>query len=370
MIYKHLLLPFMTVVIMAGCSKEDETSPLHTSENISKSAADQSPLVVTSPAPFFTNLFDVSGGGWTGGDGAYSIPLPDGRILWTFGDSFLGTVNPDYSRPGTPLINNSFVIQDGNQLTTLHGGTAANPSAYVIPFGDPSHFYWPADGTVIGNKLYMFMLRVRLTGTGGPFGFETIGTDMAVFSLPDIQLINQYEIVRTTQVLVGVSIYEEGEYIYTYGTRSTFGKNCLVARLNINDPNEIEYWNGTDWGSEIVIDAYLKRGNGENLFVSNMFSVFKRGNKYHLLTQQDFFGSLIYLYTGDSPIGPWYNQIEVYDTPETGYVMWTYNAICHPHIVHPTKGMLVSYSTNALNFFDLFNDVRNYRPRFFWLNEA
>ncbi len=370
MTYRNSLLTIPVLIVLAGCSKDENY--IHTSEedNVSKSTADQSPLVVTSPAPFFTNLFDVSGGGWTGGDGAYSIPLPDGRILWTFGDSFLGTVNPDYSRPGTPMINNSFVIQDGDQLTTLHGGTPANPSAYVIPFGDPSHYYWPGDGTVIGNKLYMFMLRIRSTGTGGPFGFEHIGTDMAVFSLPDIQLINQYEIARTKQVLMGVSIYEEGEYIYTYGTRSTFGKNCLAARLSIYNPSAIEYWNGTNWGSEFVIDAYLKRGNGENLFVSNMFSVFKRENNYHLLTQEDFLGSRIYLYTGPSPIGPWSNKIEVYDTPESGSVMWTYNASCHPHITHPTKGMLVTYSTNAQNFFDLFNDVRNYRPRFFWLNEA
>ena len=29
---------------------------------------------------------------WTGGDATYSVPLPDGRVLWMFGDSFIGTV--------------------------------------------------------------------------------------------------------------------------------------------------------------------------------------------------------------------------------------------------------------------------------------
>ncbi len=32
------------------------------------------------------------GPGWTGGDGGWSVPLPDGRVLWLFGDSFLGRV--------------------------------------------------------------------------------------------------------------------------------------------------------------------------------------------------------------------------------------------------------------------------------------
>jgi len=57
----------------------------------------QAPAAVPDEA--FGQLFVRFGDGWTGGDGTSSVPLPDGRTLWMFGDTFLGQVNPDRSRP-------------------------------------------------------------------------------------------------------------------------------------------------------------------------------------------------------------------------------------------------------------------------------
>jgi hypothetical protein len=363
---------FVFTVFLISCQKAEEEGPAGNTDSkdfVSKAASN---AVETQTATFYKNLFNTYGDGWTGGDGAYSIQLPDGRILWTFGDSFLGTVNPDYTRTG-PLVNNLFVIQDGNEITTLQGGTEENPEAYVKPFGNPNHYYWPGDGLAIGNKVYMFMLRIRPTGEGGVFGFEHIGTDMAVFSLPDLELIDQYPLARTTEFLMGVSLLKEGNYVYVYGTRTTLGKTAVAARFDVSDPTSITYWNGTEWGNDFVGDAYLKRSNGQDLAVSNQFKVFKYGNSYRFLVQDDFFGAAIKIYQSDSPVGPWSNPITVYETPETGAAngdIFTYNAIAHPHIVHPEKGMLVTYSVNSFDFFDLFQDARIYRPRFFWVKPS
>lgn len=356
-------------LIFFACQKAEEEIPGDDPKSQSDESKEASNEVETQTAFFYKNLFDTNGDGWTGGDGAYSIQLPDGRILWTFGDSFLGTVNPDYTRTG-PLVNNLFVIQDGDQITTLQGGTEEDPEAYVTPFGNPNHYYWPGDGIAIGDKVYIFMLRLRPTGEGGVFGFEHIGTDMAVFSLPDLQLINQYPIARTTEFLMGVSLLREGNFVYVYGTRSTLGKTAVAARFDVSDPSNITYWNGTDWGSDFVGNAYLKRSNGQDLAVSNQFKVFKYRDSYRFLVQDDFFGAAIKIYQSDSPVGPWSNPITIYETPETGADngnIFTYNAFAHPHIVHPDKGMLVTYSVNTYNFFDLFQDARLYRPRYFWV---
>jgi hypothetical protein len=355
-------------ITFASCAK-DEPDPVPTEASSPLLSNTISTAITTAPAPFFESLFNTFGGGWTGGDGVYSYALPDGRILWTFGDSFLGTVNPDYTRSG-PMINNCFVIQDGTNLTTLHGGTTAQPKAYVTPWDNPNHWYWPGHGQVIGNKLYMFMLRIRSTGAGGVWGFEHIGTDMAVFSLPSLQLTEQYEVVRHKEYLFGVSTFREGNTIYVYGTRSLFGKRGLVARIHVDNPQHIEYWNGTDWGNQFAGSAYMLRTNGEDLIVSNQFTVFAYKGKYHLLTQEDFLSPKIYLYSGDTPVGPWGNRKLVYITPETGGNLFTYNAFLHEHITHPQHGVLVTYSVNSQNFWDLFGDARIYRPRFFWLNEA
>jgi hypothetical protein len=363
----YFLTLIATFFLLPSCEKQ-ELDPA-TENPAEPKSIEISPTIQTSPAPFFANLFHTFGGGWTGGDGVYSYPLPDGRILWTFGDSFLGTVNPDYTRTG-PMINNTFVVQDGTSITTLHGGTVANPEAYVKPWDNANHWYWPGHGEIIDNKLHMFMLRMRSTGTGGVWGFEHVGTDMAVFSLPSLQLIDQYEVSRSTEYLMGVSTYREGNVVYVYGTRSLLGKRCMVAKLNVDNPDVIEYWNGTTWGSEFDGDAYLLRANGEDLIVSNQFTVFKYGEKYFLMTQEDFLGDGIYLYKSNSPTGPWGDRKLIFETPESGGNLFTYNAFLHKHIVHPTKGVLVSYSVNSQNFWDLFADARIYRPRFFWLKAS
>jgi len=361
-----------TICFIAVSCQKDEESIIPESKSTLNEGKSASTLVETEIATTFKNLFNRFGDGWTGGDGAYSIPLPDGRLLWTFGDSFLGTVNPDYTRTG-PLVNNVFVIQDSDELTTLAGGTEENPEAYVTPWNNSNHYYWPGDGVVIGNKLYMFMLRIRATGQGGVFGFEHIGSDMAVFSLPDLQLIDQYKVNRSTEVMMGVSIFRENEFVYVYGTRSTLGKNALVARYQVGNPTELEYWNGTGWGGQFDNNAYMQLANGQNLGVSNQFKVFKWNGSYRLLVQDDFFGAAIKVYRSDSPVGPWSNPITIYETPETGADggnIFTYNAFAHPHVIDPNKGMLVTYSVNSFDFFSLFQDARLYRPRFFWVKPS
>ena len=58
----------------------------------------------------YDNLFIPQNKGWQGGDVAHSIELNDKRILWLFGDTFIG--NNDYGQRKVlfPHINNSLAI--------------------------------------------------------------------------------------------------------------------------------------------------------------------------------------------------------------------------------------------------------------------
>jgi hypothetical protein len=360
--WKSLFTLFI-VLTLCSCSKDEILLDKEISSSQEKNT---SPGLEVEPAYYYLNLFDRNGGGWTGSDGTYSLPLPDGRVLWSFGDTFLGTVNPDYSRPFSGLINNSFMIQDGSNMITYHGGTTENPEAYVKP-SNPDYFYWPGDATVIGDRVLMYMQIIHLTGAGGAFGFEHLGADVAIFQLPSFELISLLPYELSTDILPGVSIYEEGQYIYSYATRSVNGKNTLVSRVHISDPSSEEFWNGTEWQSSRVINAYMKLDNGQNLKTSNMFTVFKYGGKYRLVTQADYLGRRIFVYSGNSPMGPWGNRQVIYTTPETAGDIWTYNAYAHPHIIHPEKGILISYNVNSFDFLGLFEDARIYRPRFIWV---
>ena len=78
-------------------------------------ACQTQPRFITEPLPRYDAVFERISG-WTGGDGAYSIALNDGRILWMFGDTLVGRVQ-NGRRLDSRLINNSAAIQTGRKPT-------------------------------------------------------------------------------------------------------------------------------------------------------------------------------------------------------------------------------------------------------------
>ena len=51
--------------------------------------------------------------GWVGGDGAFSVPLSDKRVLWLFSDTWVGSVR-DGKRKAARMVNNSVGVQEGS----------------------------------------------------------------------------------------------------------------------------------------------------------------------------------------------------------------------------------------------------------------
>src|SRR5947207_15410968 len=146
--------------------------------------------VTVTPDAAFQAMFESYGNDntllddWTGADGALSVLLPDGRVVWDFSDTFLGFVNRDNSRPpGQPFINNSMIVQDSGALVqTLHGGTAQSPTSLIIPV-DQNAWYCLGDMTIEGDRLCVFAMEFIRT-CPGPFDFQLVGDAMAWFGLP------------------------------------------------------------------------------------------------------------------------------------------------------------------------------------------
>jgi len=97
---------------------------------------------------------------WLGGDGATSVDLTHGRVLWLFGDSF---IDPSGSglRRASDLVRNSIAIQTGYDPTCaemkfswkMKGG---KPAAFFERKGDS--WFWPGSGIMVGNRLLIFLM--------------------------------------------------------------------------------------------------------------------------------------------------------------------------------------------------------------------
>lgn len=356
--YYYLTLALSVVIIFTRC--ETNTSP----ETATKH---DSVYVDTS----FVNFFARDCCGVTGSDGYYSVPLPDGRIVWIFGDSFLGTVNPDGSREkrSPVFIRNAFAVQDGDSLRSLYQVIDGWESSLVIPpdavkgteFSEDSLWYWPGDGLVEDGKLKVFMSGFYQAEPGG-WGFRWTGANLATFSLPDLQLqsIDPIDYPGEVEIHWGHAVCDDApNYTYIYGAGDKFPYVARVKKGNVLAP--WEFFTGSEWVSDSRQAKPMTDFKG-----SEQFSVIRIKDKYVLLTQSgDFLDSGLFSATSDLPFTGWSQEKELYKLKPLKPVkdLFAYNPVAHPHFTQNDE-LLVSYCVNSFNLEDLFIDASKYRPVF------
>lgn len=321
---------------------------------------------------------------WTGGDSTYSVPLPDGRTVWMFSDTFLSPTydcgspeEPCHQRSwSSPLVNNSFVVEEaGGLTTTLHGGTGASPTALIRPPvpHDLRSFYWMGDGVVEGGELRVFVRRFPVMGTLPP---TAEAVDIATFSLPDLRLVRIDEGIGAggvrpwafvppsrelpVPVTWGAAILEDADFTYIYGTEEyPLFKHLHVARVARGQllTAPWEHFDGTGWSPLFADSARILSG------VAGELSVVRTSAGYRMVTSRGGIGD-VHLNRAPAPAGPWDAGTLVFTPPERARGAAVYNA--HEHPSRSTAGRLVfSYNVNgSIDGRDYFADTHVYRPRF------
>ncbi len=298
---------------------------------------------------------DRAGPGWTGGDVTFSRPLPDGRVAWIFGDTFVGHVTAEGRRTGG-MVHNTIVIQDGPCLQTHATGTAEQPDSLLTP-DEEGTWYWPVDATVEDGHLHVHAWRVRATGPG-PWDFVLTGTDLVTFDLPDLELRAIRPLPAGQGIAWGAGVSEDGGTTYVYGVSA--GRRGLpalhVARSTDALDAPWEYRTADGWTDAPAASTAQLHG------VSHQLTVLRDGDDYALITQEPFLGPEILLYRGAGPAGPWTGPEPLAVAPAPVPGAFTYNAVAHPQ-TRSAGRLLLSYNVNSLSP-TLLEDAAVYRPRF------
>jgi hypothetical protein len=356
-----------------------------------------------SSAPTWTALFDRTSG-WTGADGIYSTPLSgyDGpgptaqtRTLFTFDDTFIGSVNPDGSRAaGSQLIHNTYGTMQGGDPTTSspqftwntgHGGSPQPVWVPNTPNTEPGDWYWPNDAVVANGKVNLFALRENI-GTGGAFNFTTEGVSLLTWPVGDAnpgsdatQVDSPLFLAATKtrgEINYGGAImantnaagapFPDG-YIYVYGVQNDPStKQLLVARTlpaNIANFSKYQFWTGTTWSSSVQDAAPVTSR------ISEEFSVTPLTNgQYILIFQLDDLSNNTAYRLGSSPTGPWGSPVTIWTCAEASEYpsAYCYNAKAHPHLSQPGQ-LLISYNVNTFSFAANMQYAEIYHPRFITL---
>lgn len=321
----------------------------------------------------FTDFADTTErNGWSGGDTTHSVDLP-GKRVWIFSDTFLGPVNADGSRPkDTPFINNSFVVQRGRHLDTVHGGTASDPDGLLPP--DENGWWWFGAATANRAERSLDVIAIQFAKTGdGPLDFAWQRTALARFDQRTLALEELIPLPSDSGVTwsswVDATAARRGGNTYIYGTEDRGAEKFMhIARTaGTGLDADWEYWTGDGWSTDEADSTRVLQG------VSNEYSVTPFAGGYLLVTHDTLepLSAKIKGYFSCSPTGPFVNPIDLYSTPETGAAgsygnpnIWTYNAHEHPDLRRGNR-LLVTYNVNSFDpNVDLYADVSIYRPRF------
>src|SRR5713101_1647599 len=132
----------------------------------------------------FDNFFKQNGPGWTGGDGSYSLLLPDGTNLWIWSDSYIGTADPVVvqTSPGVYKIKimlmewTGFFKLVGNSLATLSWPSLSIDSVTPVALPDTS-IEWGTRLVQVGSTIYIYGLKDPGNDNKTPYLARTQGVN-------------------------------------------------------------------------------------------------------------------------------------------------------------------------------------------------
>jgi hypothetical protein len=326
------------------------------------------PSSCPTPAPTTAAAYEqlirggIGGKKYTADDGQ-SARLPNGKVLWVFGDTF---VRPEAQPNGGVFINNNFILTDKGCAQAVSGPNDAQgqPTSTVKPTGafdkpGVTDYYWPNIPFMDGNTMYMFMGHMYNDASG----FHMIGQDLAQFDVsgPVPVLTGLHQTPGSvsdgeTAPAWGSSVLRTSDFTYIYGTVEkheawVWGKYYYVARVpngQVANPAAWQYWGGASWVTNQATAAVIIPGT---VGVGSTATVYQRTDGSYVLVSKkfDIIGGDIVAWTASSPAGPWTESSVLLTIPnvDTAAGEHTYFGLAHPEVPLASGKMLVSWSLNS-----------------------
>ena len=286
------------------------------------------------------------------------------------------------------MINNSIGIQRGTNPATasVEFFYRQDEKGMATAFFKPKEkrgYFWPFASVRTSRGLFVFLQHVENYKTGTPFGFRLIGTWLAEIKNPDddpmLWKIEQREIPFAKfspdeTLLIGSSVLQEKGFVYIYGSHSRTDKkpkrsNMIVARVpeeKFTDFRKWQFFTDKGWKHSTRNLTPLCPDMPAECSVSWLPSL----NKYAFVHSVRLGGN-ISVRLAPTVVGPWSEQKQIYQTPESEWPgTFCYAGKAHPELSGNENELIVTYAANAWNFFQVINDARLYWPRFVKVNLA
>jgi hypothetical protein len=365
--------------------------------------------------------------GWTGADVAGSVDLGDGRMLWLFGDTWIGSIRDGKRMPGARMVNNSIAVHTKNKTAPWNapdplavrffwGANNANgqPTAWVVPSveaagrqpsSESREWLWPTggglavEGSTNSRRLSLFFFRVRRNAHGkGVWNFSVVGTTLGTIDNAaepverwKVKLLDIPHLLKLkgpggsqaepetmwgmTVCLDPSTLKDKSPDALIYGVRKTgpFNNSLVLARVPATIIDRFDAWKfyagGNSWMHPSTASTPIADGMVSEFSVEH-FAQDGR-TKFILIQSEPFLGSQIFVRTASKPQGPWSPRRTVHTVSDVkrNRTYFPYAAKGHAALSRPGE-LLVTYLVNSNQFSDLVTDTQIYRPKFIRLSAS
>jgi hypothetical protein len=310
-------------------------------------SANSTSFANSTPKAFTTDQWASALGKAIHADVAQSVTLPNGTILWIFGDTT--QVNGVSTVGGYGYPHDAFVTQAPNTLTFTPVPGKYGYGWAQVPNWPDGTFFWMATPIVDNGTLYVLGSRIQATSTS----FSGVGQYVAVFNAKTLafQQIIQVPTGSTNIAWGGVAKTSTGWWITgTHAVTCSNATDCKVGDMafvptgKLTTPSAWKVYNN-------VIPATAN--------VGTTVALLQNGNSWDAFTKLgDAYGSnQLEKLTASSPTGTW----KVAGTWNAPYPQGTvtYAVAVHPEQTAPSGQVLVSYAVNGVDadYYPLFMNL-------------
>ncbi|PYJ06564.1 MAG: hypothetical protein DME25_06340 [Verrucomicrobia bacterium] len=177
-------------------------------------------------------------------DGALSVPLSDGRVLWLFGDSHVDDYDPATgTMPCLFQVRNAGLLHHKNDLRnarTLVGRRSGGFKSWFKNSENSEQWFWPVCGFQNGNLVYVYLSGLRKGSSEGKWGFQSAGQDYwAKIEFPAMETISYTPLPDFHGITFGQGFVNEGGYTYAFGGKQKgLASDVYVARFKSTNPED------------------------------------------------------------------------------------------------------------------------------------
>ena len=334
-------------------------------------------IETVKPYKALDHFFDLQKNGWLGSDVAHSIQLNDKKVLWLFGDTFVGEREQNCRGKNWVFLNNTIGIMELKNNTPCDmkfywGLNNSKPDSFFLTRKEiPGDFLWPTNGIVINDSLVIFCMAVNKTAdqTIDIAGTVCIRVDNYLEE-PNNWLFEIWDF-KFNEGIPHAAFFKDDYYIYNFLTNRNYfndgmylGRNKKVFFRAKNDSKQMEFFNGDSWDK--------KFSNAKECFYpscseSNIY--FDKKTKLFFTTTYRPQDNEMLLTWAERITGPWKKPIKIFEIPESNkqFSVHSYAMRIHGWLSDKTKRLIISYATNEFGGMDnlmMPEGMDIYRPKF------